>query len=186
VTIIDRAHGPPHEETRVQVENRGQIKLAALADDELGGVPDPALIRRLGGELPVEQIRRHRLIVVAHRRALEALAHPRLKAVGLHQPNDALAADALLMVVSQVAVNPRTAVATFARGERGVYERTQLLIAARVTRRRPPAPGVVPGRRHAEYVAHRRNGVRRLPRVNQRERVAGSLAKKAAAFPRNS
>ena len=46
VPIIDRADGPADDEPRVQVEDRGQIQLAALADHELGRVADPSLIRR--------------------------------------------------------------------------------------------------------------------------------------------
>ena len=42
----------------VQVEDRRQIELPALADDELGCVADPALIRCARRELPIEQIPR--------------------------------------------------------------------------------------------------------------------------------
>ena len=68
--IVDGADGPAHHEAREQIEHRRQIELPALADDELGRVADPPPIGRVRGELSVEEIRRHRLIVVAHRGAL--------------------------------------------------------------------------------------------------------------------
>jgi hypothetical protein len=55
--VVDRAHRPGDEESREEIENDGQIQLAALADHELGGVADPTLIGCLGGELSIEQIR---------------------------------------------------------------------------------------------------------------------------------
>ena len=68
----------------------GEIELAAPADDELGRVAHPSLIRRRRRELAIEQIGRHGLIVIAHGRQLEPLPRPRLQAVGLHQADDAL------------------------------------------------------------------------------------------------
>jgi hypothetical protein len=59
VPIIDRTDGPPDDEPGVQVEDRGQIQLGALADDERSRVADPAQIRRLGRELSIQQIRRN-------------------------------------------------------------------------------------------------------------------------------
>jgi hypothetical protein len=94
VPVVDRTHGPSHDEPRKQIEDRRQIQLPALADHELGGVADPAPIRRVGRELSVEQIRRDRLIVITHRRALEAFPSPRFQSVFLHQSNHALAAHA--------------------------------------------------------------------------------------------
>ena len=183
--VVDRADRPADDEPREQVEDRRQIQLAALADDELGGVADPAPIRRVGRELPVEQIRRDRLVVIAHRRAFEAFPRPRFQAVLLHQPNDPLAADADLLL-EQIFVNARAAVPLLARVERGAHQHPQLPIALGVGRFGPPAPRVVPAGRHPQHLAHRRNRKDRLPRVNQRERVAGSFAKKAAAFFRIS
>jgi hypothetical protein len=56
VPVIDGADRPPNDESGEEVENGGQIQLAALADLELGRVADPPLIRALGGELPVEEL----------------------------------------------------------------------------------------------------------------------------------
>ena len=40
------ADRPADDEPRVQIEDRGEVQLAALADHELGGVADPAPVRR--------------------------------------------------------------------------------------------------------------------------------------------
>src|ERR687895_676856 len=104
VPVIDRAHGPAHDEPRVQVEDRRQVQLATLADDELGGVADPALIRRVCRELTVEEIARHRLIVITHGRAREPFPDPRPQSVFLHQPDHALATDAFLLL-EEILVN---------------------------------------------------------------------------------
>ena len=93
--VIDRTDGPADDEAGEQIEDRRQIQLAALADHELGRVADPAPIRRVGRELPIEQIRRDRLVVIAHRRALEPFPGPGFQPVLLHQPNHPFAADAL-------------------------------------------------------------------------------------------
>ena len=44
-SIIDGADRPADHEPGIQIENRGQIQLGVVADDELGRVADPALIR---------------------------------------------------------------------------------------------------------------------------------------------
>ena len=98
VPIIHGAHRPTDDEPGEEVEDHREVELAAGADDELGGVADPALIRGVRLELAVEQIRRDRLIVIAPRRELVPLAHPRFQALFLHQPHHALAAHALLQV----------------------------------------------------------------------------------------
>ena len=81
MAIVDGAHGPADRKPREQVEDDGEIELAARADDKLGRVPDPALIRCGGVELPVEEIRGHRLGVIAHRGQREPFAGARPKRV---------------------------------------------------------------------------------------------------------
>jgi hypothetical protein len=46
---------------------------------------DPALIRARRLEPAVQEIRRDRLIVIAHRRGLEAFSYPRFQPFFLHQ-----------------------------------------------------------------------------------------------------
>jgi hypothetical protein len=64
VPVIDRADRPADDETRVEIQDVGEIQLTALADHELGGVADPSLIRRGCRELAV-RIRRDRQVVGA-------------------------------------------------------------------------------------------------------------------------
>ena len=45
--IVDGGERPTDDEARVQVDDGGQEDAAALADSQLGGVADPALIRTL-------------------------------------------------------------------------------------------------------------------------------------------
>ena len=66
VPVVHRADGPPHDEPREQIQDRREVQFAAAADDELGRVADPPLIRGVRFELAVEQIRRDRLVVIAH------------------------------------------------------------------------------------------------------------------------
>src|SRR5439155_4094502 len=118
MAIVDGADRPAHDEAGEQIQNRGQIEFPALADDELGGIADPALIRGVGRELPIEQIRGNRLAMMAHGRACEALPDPGLQAILLHQTDDPLAAHPHLLL-EQVPVNPRTPVPLLALLERG-------------------------------------------------------------------
>ena len=84
VAVIDGTERPADDEPGKQIEDHRQIELAAGGDDELGRIPDSALIRRRRLEPPVEQIGGHRLIVVAHRRVLVPLADPGFQAFFLH------------------------------------------------------------------------------------------------------
>ena len=67
-------------------------------------VADPPLIRRRGRELPVEEIRRDRLVVVAHRRAFEAFPLAGLQAGLPHQTDHPFATHGLVLR-DQVTVN---------------------------------------------------------------------------------
>src|SRR2546430_7136573 len=78
--VVDGADGPADREPREQIENGCQIELAGPPDHELRRVADPPLIHGRGGEPTIEQIARDWLIVIAHRRGLEALPHARLEA----------------------------------------------------------------------------------------------------------
>ena len=155
--VVHRADRPADDEPREQIEDHRQVELAAAADDELGGVADPPLIRRGRLELPVEQIGGHRLVVIAHRRRLVALAHPRLQAFFLHQPHDALAADGSLLL-DQVLVHARTAVPLPARFERRAHQDLQAAILAGACRLRPTAPRVEPARRDVQTPTEDRDG----------------------------
>jgi hypothetical protein len=83
--------------------SRAQLVYRRLADAE------PPLIRGLGLEATREEVRRDRLVVVADRRALVPSAHAGHEALLLHQPNDPLATD-MLVVGLEVLEDPRAAV----------------------------------------------------------------------------
>ena len=121
----------PHDEPREQIQDRRQIELAAAADDELRRVADPPLIRRGRREVAIEQIGCDRLIVIAHRRHLVALAEPRLQARFLHQAHDPFAAD-MLVLLEEILVDARTPVALVALGEGRPHQHSQSTVVARM------------------------------------------------------
>ena len=60
-----------------KVEDGRKVELAPGADDELHRVADPPLIPAWRLEPAVQEIRRDRLIVIAHRHGPEAFPHAR-------------------------------------------------------------------------------------------------------------
>ena len=139
IAVVHGADGPAHDKAGVEVEDGCQVQLGAGADHELGGVADPALIRPRGRELPVQHVPRDWLIGVADGRDLEALAHPRLQAFGLHEADDPFATngDALL---DQIFVHARAAVGPAAHLMRRTNQDPQRLVSLGVSRGRPPLP----------------------------------------------
>ena len=113
MAVVHGADGPPHDESREQIQDRREVELAAAADDELGRVADPPLIRRVRLKPTVQQIGRDGLVVITHGRVLEALAEPRHQPVFLHQSHNAFAAD-VLVLLDQILVDTRAAVAVLA------------------------------------------------------------------------
>ena len=88
--------------------------------------------------------------MLAHRRDLVPL--PRLQPVGLHQSDDALPADRLVLV-AQVFVNARAAVPLPAGVERRTDQHRQPTVIPGPLRFRTPSPGVVATRRHLQTPA---------------------------------
>ena len=119
----------PHDEPGEQIQDRRKVELPAAADDELGGVADPPLIRRGRRKVSVQEIGRHRLIVITHRGELVPLAAPRFQPVFLHQAHDLFAADVLLLL-EEILVNARAAVALLARLKRRPHQHGQPAILA--------------------------------------------------------
>jgi len=103
------AHGPPHEEPRVEAQDGREVELSTAADNNLRRVRHLSLVRGVGDKLLCQHVGRDRLIVLAHRRLFEPRPHAPLGALDLHQPHDAFAADQLAGV-DQVFVHPRTPV----------------------------------------------------------------------------
>jgi hypothetical protein len=129
--VIDGTDGPSHDEPREEVEDGREIELAAAADHKLRRVADPSLIRSRRLEPTIQEIGGHRLIVIAHRGALEPRPSPRLKTVFLHQTNHALATDALVLL-DQIFVSPRAAIPLAALIEGCPHQDAQPAIGLRV------------------------------------------------------
>ena len=108
-------------ENRSKIGREVELAGVAGADDELGRVADPPLIRRISLKPSVQQIGRDGLVVITHGRALEALAEPRHQPVFLHQAHDPFAAD-VLVLLEQVLVDTRAAVPLLALLERRAHE----------------------------------------------------------------
>ena len=185
VSIIDGADGPTHDEPREQIQDGREVQLAAAADDELRRVTDPSLIGTGRLEATVEQIRRHRLIVVAHRRGLESLPGARFETVFLHQADDALATDALGLL-DQILVNARAAVSLATLIERRTYQHLEPSIGPGVRGLRAPTRSVEAARRDLQVLTELGDRELGLLRVDPGEDYAWFLAKKAAAFFRMS
>lgn len=47
---------PPGEPTGVPVDLGRRVRVAVVSQRQVGGVPDVALVRRRGGEVPLEQV----------------------------------------------------------------------------------------------------------------------------------
>jgi hypothetical protein len=88
-----------------------------LANHKLGRVADPPPIRRVRRELLIEQIRRDRLIVIAHRGVLEPLPRTGDEMRLLHQADETFATDALILVY-EILMNPWTAIPKPTRHQR--------------------------------------------------------------------
>ena len=74
VPIIHRADRPADDEPGEQIQDGREVEFLAAADDQLGGVADPALIRGVGLKPLGREIGGTGLIVIAHRRDLVPLA----------------------------------------------------------------------------------------------------------------
>jgi hypothetical protein len=77
------------------VDDGGQVKVRPVGQRQVGDVPDVALIRRLGGEVPLEQVG-HRLIRgLGHGGADLALLDVAADTGHAHHPRDPLVVDPL-------------------------------------------------------------------------------------------
>src|SRR6266571_687643 len=185
VPVVDGADRPAHDEPREQVQDRRQVELAAGPDQEFRGVAHPALVGGLGIELAIQKVGCDWLIVVAHRRHLEALAGPRFHPVFLHQSSHALRTD-LDALLDEIPIHPRAPVAPPALVERRPDQNPQSSIVSRVRRFQTSPGGIEAAGRDLHDrtdLGDRKPG---LLRVDPGKRYAGFLAKKAVAFFRMS
>src|SRR5215207_6748750 len=181
MAVIGRTQRPADHEPGEQIENGRQIQLAVLPNHELGGVADPAPIRGRGRKLPIEQIRRDGLAVIAHRGAGEPLPRTGLQPVLLHQANHPFAAHTRVLL-PQVFVNAGAAVALFARLERRAHEDFQASVLPLMPRLGAAAPGVVAARTDLQTPTQDPDAVHGLLHSDEPEPYRLCFAKKAAAF----
>ena len=106
------AHPTMNRENRSKTAARYSLPLLPMTNSVVS--PTPPLIRGVRLELAVEQIRRDRLVVIAHGGYFVTLPGPCDQACFLHQPDDPFATH-LLVLLDQVFVNARAAIALFAR-----------------------------------------------------------------------
>ena len=149
MAIVDGTDGPADEEPRVEVEDRRQVERTTAANDELGRVANPALVRRLGHKVLAKHIRRDGLIMVAHGRTFEAFPHARREPLRPHQPHHPFAADGDALF-DQVLVHAGAPIPIATGLMRRADQHAELPVPLCVCRLGPPAPRVEPARRHVE------------------------------------
>lgn len=70
IAIVDHADRPSHHEAGVQVQDRRKVCLAVLADAQLVRIPDPSLMRSVGREVRLQEIRGDGLLMISVRRVV--------------------------------------------------------------------------------------------------------------------
>lgn len=110
-------------------------------DTQLRRIADPALIRPVGRELPIEHVAGDGMIVIAHRRMAMAATYAADEAVLAHQRCDPLLTDGFPLLV-QIFPHARVPIAPTARLVRSPDQHAQSLIATRMRRDRTLMPGI--------------------------------------------
>src|SRR4051794_29798036 len=175
-------HAPADDLARGQVLDRGEVE-PAFPGRDVAEVGQPDRVRPLGGEVPVEQVRRDRVVVPAVGRARHAAPPARDgETVPTHEPRHPLATDPDALR-PRLGVHARAAVGAPA----GLEDRPDPLAHPSVGRvaagRSPPQPGVEAAGRDADQPAqhsHREGRALGGDEAVPHEATA-SLAKKAAA-----
>ena len=180
MAVVDGTDGPPDHEAREQVENGCQVELPALADDQFRRIAHPALVRRIGREVLIQHIRRHGLVVVAHRGDLIPLPLAGLQALFLHQAHHAFPTHRHALL-DEVFVDARAPIPLFALGKRGPHQHPQAVVRLPMRRCRARAPRVEPAPRHLEAPTQGPDRMRGLLRRDELKSHRLDLAKKASA-----
>jgi hypothetical protein len=109
-------HRPADDLTGRQILNHSQVE-PALVGGKVADVGQPDRVRPVGGEVPVEQVRRDREVVSAVRRPRRPpAAPPCLQAHLAHQPRDA-PAGVVVPPAAELGVDPRSTVDAAPGGE---------------------------------------------------------------------
>ena len=119
--IIDGAHRPADDNAGEQIEDRREIQFAVGTNDKLGRIAHPALVRRLGGELSIQPVRGHRLVVVTHGRAPVALPDAGFQVLFRHQANDTRPAHPFGLL-QEILVNPQATISLLTRVKRRPHQ----------------------------------------------------------------
>ena len=171
-----RTHGPAHHPSREEIHDRGDIE-PAFGGPEIREVGDPFVVRRGGGERPVEHIRSDGI-----RRAHRGVRwHPSPSGActqgGLaHQPLNTMAA-AGHAFHEQVVPDPPSTVGAIAGEEAGPHSDQQLLIGPCPDTRRPGPPGIEAGARDTERLTQPSRRPDSPVRRNEGELHSASFAK---------
>ena len=178
MAIVRRAQRPADDDAREEVEDDGKVELAERGLD-LRRVTDPALVRRGCAELPGEDVRPDRLVVLAHRRTAEPLALPSDDSLVFHEPNYSLPAHPGALG-GELRVQARAAVRPVALVVRRSQANRELAVRLRPLRLRPTAPRVEARLRDAQGLAELRDRELGLLLLDEPELQVLSLAKNAA------
>lgn len=138
-------HRPTHHPAREQIEDHRQVE-PALPGPDIGDVCYPGLVRTVGGELSVEDVRGYRLVMLGIGGSPELAPRGALQAHLAHQTSYPLAAEAQTLG-PQLGVDARAAVGPTASLVNRSDRHLQQPIIAPSPARRAVAPGVKTTRR---------------------------------------
>ncbi len=148
---------PAHHAAAEPVDDHREVQ-PSLAGAVLGHVGDVEPVRGIGGEVPLDQVRRWRGGLVATRGAPQTTSVHALQAGGAHQPLDTAVADLDATTHGELGMHTAVAVGAVGSGvhvvdrvhEVGLLEITVAGLAAQ--------PFVVPRRRDLQHPAGHRDG----------------------------
>src|SRR3954451_3128979 len=148
---------PADNRTRVQVDHGGQVGPAVPSSD-VGDVAAPLLVRRLGGELPAEQVWSVHRPASGDRGPLPGLGVSSPQPSGPHKPPDPLEAQSVADR-RELGAHPSHAGVAARVSVQPAHDRNQLGVCLRPPRKAGRAPVVIAGRGHAQFPAHERHRV---------------------------
>src|SRR2546422_1327049 len=178
------AQCPANNAAREQVQDDHEVQ-PALARPEVRDVGHPGRVRCRDRELPIENVGRHREVMLRVRRALEAALLPRAQALLPHEARHAMAPNVVALCL-EFPIDPGTPVAPATGRMGGGDVHGELLILAAPRRHRTSSRRIEPGATDPEHRAEQVDRERGLLSRDEGELHPCSLAKKAVAFFRMS
>src|SRR5207249_2638938 len=174
------AQCPANNAAREQVQDDHEVQ-PALARPEVRDVGHPGRVRCRDRELPIENVGRHREVMLRVRRALEAALLPRAQALLPHEARHAMAPNVVALCL-EFPIDPGTPVAPATGRMGGDDVHGELLILASPRRHRTSSCRIEPGATDPEHRAEQVDRERGLLSRDEGELHPCSLAKKAVAF----